>query len=112
MAQRHQRGWLKKEKRSEGETWMLFFRPLRESDGKRVESKVAIGLVQDFHKPYAGLLLATLSYCQLRVFRLRLLKDGDVRVGVVPEGEEILIRRPSFGGFALQNVGAGEAEMS
>ena len=30
MAQRHQRGWLKKEKRSQGETWMLFFRTLRE----------------------------------------------------------------------------------
>ena len=48
MAQRHQRGWLKKEKRSQGETWMLFFRTLRESDGKRVETKVEIGLVKDF----------------------------------------------------------------
>jgi hypothetical protein len=26
MAQRHQRGWLKKEKRAQGETWVLFFR--------------------------------------------------------------------------------------
>jgi integrase len=48
MAQRHQRGWLKKEKRSQGETWMLFFRTVRESDGKRVENKVPIGLVKDF----------------------------------------------------------------
>src|SRR6266568_2062047 len=48
MAQRHQRGWLKKEKRSHGETWMLFFRTVRESDGKRVENKVPIGLVKDF----------------------------------------------------------------
>jgi hypothetical protein len=47
MAQRHQRGWLKKEKRSQGDTWMLFFRAVRESDGKRVESKVPIGLVED-----------------------------------------------------------------
>ncbi len=48
MAQRHQRGWLKKEKRSQGDTWMLFFRAVRESDGKRVENKVPIGLVKDF----------------------------------------------------------------
>ena len=39
MAQRHQRGWLKKEKRAQGETWVLFFRPTRQSDGKRVETK-------------------------------------------------------------------------
>lgn len=48
MAQRHQRGWLKKEHRKEGETWMLYFRTLRESDGKRVENKTPIGLVRRF----------------------------------------------------------------
>ena len=48
MAQRHQRGWLKKEKRSQGETWVLFFRTVRKSDGKRVENKIPIGLVKDF----------------------------------------------------------------
>jgi integrase len=48
MAQRHQRGWLKKERRKEGETWMLYFRALRESDGKRVENKIPIGLVSKF----------------------------------------------------------------
>ena len=48
MAQRHQRGWLKKEHRKEGETWMLYFRTLRESDGKRVENKTPIGLVKTF----------------------------------------------------------------
>lgn len=47
MAQRHQRGWLKKERRREGETWMLFFRRTRESDGKRVEQKVPVGLVRE-----------------------------------------------------------------
>ena len=46
MAQRHQRGWLKKEKRAHGETWVLFFRTTRKSDGKRVENKIAIGLVR------------------------------------------------------------------
>src|ERR1700675_534431 len=48
MARRHQQGWLKKEKRSKGETWVLFFRSVREADGKRVENKVPIGLVKDF----------------------------------------------------------------
>jgi len=48
MAQRHQRGWLKKEQRKEGETWMLFFRTTRESDGKRVEQKVSVGTIHDF----------------------------------------------------------------
>jgi integrase len=46
MAQRHQRGWLKKEKRAQGETWVLFFRTTRKSDGKRVENKIPIGLVR------------------------------------------------------------------
>jgi len=48
MAQRHQRGWLKKETRSQGETWVLFFRTTRKSDGKRVEKKCPIGLVKNF----------------------------------------------------------------
>ncbi len=47
MAQRNQRGWLKKESRIHGETWVLFFRTTRKSDGKRVENKVPIGLVKD-----------------------------------------------------------------
>jgi hypothetical protein len=33
MPQRHQRGWLKKELHSQGETWVLFFRTIRGSDG-------------------------------------------------------------------------------
>ena len=48
MAQRRQRGWLKKETRSQGETWILFFRAIRNFDGKRVENKIPIGLVKDF----------------------------------------------------------------
>jgi hypothetical protein len=42
MAQRYQQGWLKREKRSRGETWVLFFRTVRKSDGKRVENKIPI----------------------------------------------------------------------
>jgi len=48
MSQKRQRGWLKVEKRSQGETWVLFFRTTRKSDGKRVENKIPIGLVRDF----------------------------------------------------------------
>ena len=47
MAQRNQHGWLKKESRAQGETWVLFFRKNRKSDGKRVENKIPIGLVKD-----------------------------------------------------------------
>ena len=47
MARRYQRGWLKKETRSQGETWVLFYRTARKSDGKRVECKIRIGLVKD-----------------------------------------------------------------
>ena len=45
---RKQRGWLKQEVRSEGETWVLFFRTTRKSDGKRVEHKLPVGLLKDF----------------------------------------------------------------
>ena len=47
---------------------------------------------------------------QLRVLGLGLLQDGDVRVGVFPKCQEILICGAGFGGVALQHVGAGEAE--
>jgi len=47
MAQRPQRGWLKKENRVPGETWVFYFRTTRKFDGKRVETKIPIGLIQD-----------------------------------------------------------------
>ena len=47
MAQRRQRGWLKKENRIQGETWVLHFRKTRKSDSKRVENKIPIGLLRD-----------------------------------------------------------------
>src|SRR5207249_3761979 len=40
--------WLKKEARSQGDTWMLFFRTTRKLDRKRIENKIPIGLVKDF----------------------------------------------------------------
>jgi len=48
MAQRRQRGWLKKETRTQGETWVLYFRTTRKFDGRRVENKIPIGFVRDF----------------------------------------------------------------
>ena len=47
MPRRQQRGWLKKERRIQGETWVLYFRTTRKSDGRRVENKIPIGLVHD-----------------------------------------------------------------
>ena len=48
---------------------------------------------------------------QLRVLCFGFLQDGDVRVGVLPQREEILIRDAGFGGVALQSAGARNAEM-
>src|SRR5205823_4582058 len=52
------------------------------------------------------------SSLQLRVLRLGSLQDGDVGVGVLPEGEEVQIGSASFRAIALEGVGAGEAEAS
>jgi hypothetical protein len=52
-----------------------------------------------------------LGLSQLRVFRLGSDENRNVRVGVFPEREEILIGRLGFGGITLQDVGAGETEM-
>jgi len=48
MGQKHQRGWLKKEARSPGETWVLFFRRTRASDGKRVQTRFLLGWSKTF----------------------------------------------------------------
>src|SRR5713226_8716522 len=74
MAQRHQRGWLKKEKRAQGETWVLFFRTTRQSDGKRVENKVPIGLIR--HLPEASSAWAEVERLHLPINRV------DVRRGL------------------------------
>ena len=46
---------------------------------------------------------------QLRVFRLGIFQDGDVRVGVLPKREEILVSSAGFG-VVLQAIGASKAE--
>ena len=49
---------------------------------------------------------------QLRVVRLGFFQDGDVGVGVFPEGEEILIRGAGFGGVAGHCIGTTELQMA
>ena len=49
---------------------------------------------------------------ELSVLCFGLLVDGDVGVGVVPEGEKILIRGLRLGPVALHGVGAAELEAS
>jgi hypothetical protein len=48
---------------------------------------------------------------QLRVLGFGLLKDGDVGVGVFPEGEEVLVGCSGLVCVAFQSVGSGEAKV-
>ncbi len=51
---RFQRGSLRKENRKAGPTWVLRHYVTRQSDGKRVEHKIPIGLVHDFRTESAA----------------------------------------------------------
>ena len=48
---------------------------------------------------------------QLRVLRLRLLKDGNVWIGVLPQRQKILVRGACFGCVSLHRVGTSQLEM-
>jgi hypothetical protein len=48
---------------------------------------------------------------QLCILGFGLFQEGDVAVGVFPEGEEVLVGSAGFGGVALNSEGAGKAEM-
>jgi len=48
---------------------------------------------------------------QLRVLRFGFFQDGDVGVGVFPEGEETLIGGTGFGGVASHGISAGHAQI-
>jgi len=52
-----------------------------------------------------------LGLSQLRVFRLGSDENRNVRVGVFPEREEILIRSAGLGDVALQSIGTSKLEM-
>ena len=49
-----------------------------------------------------GLLLQRLL--QLRVLRLGFFQNGDVRVGVLPEGEKVLVDAFRFGAISLHGI--------
>ena len=44
---------------------------------------------------------------QLRVFRLGLLQDGNVGVGVLPQRKKIIVGGAGLGDVPLQDIGAG-----
>src|SRR5690349_13249343 len=48
---------------------------------------------------------------QLRVLRLGFSQDGDVRVGIFPEGEQVLVGGPTLCGVALKGIGTSHSEM-
>src|SRR5271167_1920078 len=48
---------------------------------------------------------------QFRVLRFRCDEDGNIRIGVLPEREEILIRGAGLGGVALHGVGSADLDM-
>jgi integrase len=45
---RYQQGWLVVKSRAKGDTWALRYRAIRETDGKRTERMIPVGLVKDF----------------------------------------------------------------
>src|SRR5579863_452897 len=49
---------------------------------------------------------------QLGVLRLGLFQDGDIRVGVFPQGEEVLISGSRFCDVALHGIRSTQLEMS
>ena len=55
--------------------------------------------------PVAVAARLTVQLLQLRVFCFRFLQDGDVWVGIFPEGEEIFVggQRPDAGGIGIRS---------
>jgi hypothetical protein len=53
-------------------------------------------------------LIATTELLQLRVLRLGLLQDRDIRVGILPECEEIFVsgERPDAGSICIRALGS------
>src|SRR5690242_8148121 len=48
---------------------------------------------------------------QLRVFRLGLLQDGNVGVGVFPQSEEVLVGTATFAQITVDRISTGESQM-
>ena len=71
----------------------------------------------DVHGPRSSALIRSYGQrlegklSQLRVLRLRLLEDGNVRIGVFPEREEVCVCSFRFCNVALHGVSAAELKM-
>ena len=52
-----------------------------------------------------------LELLQLRILRFSLLQDGDIGIGIFPEGEEILVSGACAGGIARKRAGPPQSEM-
>jgi len=52
-----------------------------------------------------------LQLLDLRVLRFGLFQDRDVRIGVLPEGKEVLVRCTSLSHVPLHRVGPGQTEL-
>ena len=74
--------------------------------GSNSDRAVSRQTVQLVHRADRGEITAQTDkqLLQLHVLRLGLLQDGDVGVGVFPEGEEILIGSFRFGRIALEHI--------
>src|SRR2546422_5014397 len=53
----------------------------------------------------------SLVLLQSRILRLGLLQDGDVGVGVFPEGEKVLISLPALSCVAGERMGSGQTDI-
>src|SRR5579862_3086854 len=91
---------------------MLCRRPRRLSV---VEGVVSIAVARPVYSVRRELTCTDRGYrsrsLKLGVLCPGLFQDGNVGVGVLPQGEEILIGGAGFVGVALQRIRAGEAEM-
>jgi hypothetical protein len=52
-----------------------------------------------------------LSSLQFRVLRSGLLQDGNVRIGVFPESEKIIVGEATLSSVAREGSGSGDSEM-
>jgi len=79
-----------------------------------VSSRKAMDRTQNYAPTWVAMSLRELrqgGLFQLRVLRLGCFENGDVGVGIFPEGEEVLVGYAALGLVALKRKGAGQAEL-
>ena len=74
-----------------------------------LRSIILAGYISLKPKPIRNRILKELL--QFGVLGLGLLEDGDLRIGIFPDRQEILVRSSAFGGIALESVGTSQLEM-